>query len=185
MNTSDSKRLWNELREGQQLSLGDTGWQSWDSSSPGSLTTLRTVLVVPRMPRLATSPFQVQFGPSGFQGWRGADSGQHLPGPPSLPVLSQAGHHAQDWATPATVSSDRPWDAMVDLFALGIQRTGPLCSKCLTTVPRAVIKIQPLPGKHGQRLTDCHRALAVPTLRCPGYGTWLPGSCRIDTGSPH
>lgn len=35
--------------------------------------------------------FHIEFGPSAFKGWRGADSEQDLPGPPSLSVLSQGG----------------------------------------------------------------------------------------------
>lgn len=71
----------------------------------------------------------------------------------------------------ATISSDEK--AWFGLDLTDPRECGPLRSQGLTVVPYAVIKAQPLLGKQGQQLTACYRVPKVPTLRCPGHGTFL------------
>lgn len=118
-----------------------------------------------------------QFGPSDFQGQLGEGRLWIAPPRASFPFYPLSRHHAQGQATPcpgigeATISSvEKAW------FGLDLtdpRECGPLRSQGLTVVPYAVIKAQPLLGKQGQQLTACYRVPKVPTLRCPGHGTFL------------
>lgn len=146
-------------------------WQSWDSNPPGSLSTPRAVLVVPWAPRLATSPSLSEHGlvPLDFRGGEEQTLNSTSQGFLPFPVLSQAGHHAQDWATPVTISSDCPWNAMVGLCLRDPENRSPLLAvsnhspSCCNRNPTTSWKTRSTADRLPQAPSSAH--LEVPWLR--------------------
>lgn len=148
-------------------------WRSWNSSPPGPLRTPGAVPFVLWMPcgcraRVPDHALPHSLVPLDFSGTavggQTADSTSQgvLCFPSSLQALCPGPKSPCPGIREATVSSDGPSDAMVGLGLSDPRAQGLLRAQGVTTVPHAVIKAQPLPGKRGQQLPACHRVPECP-----------------------